>query len=47
MTNLAPIAIGVQFPEPAIILSQLRTKRKKSSVTLADIEAILEIIEKS
>jgi DNA repair exonuclease SbcCD ATPase subunit len=31
----------------ATILSQLRAKRKKSLVSLADIEAILEIIEKS
>jgi hypothetical protein len=31
----------------ATILSQLRGKRKKSPVSLADIEAILEIIEKS
>jgi hypothetical protein len=31
----------------ATILSQLRAKRKKSPVTLADIEAILEMIEES
>jgi chromosome segregation ATPase len=47
ITNLAPIAIGVEFPDAAKILSQLRTKRKKSPVSLADIEAILEIIEES
>jgi septal ring factor EnvC (AmiA/AmiB activator) len=34
-------------PDEATILSQLRAKRKKSPVSLADIEAILEIIEKS
>jgi chromosome segregation ATPase len=33
--------------DAATILSQLRTKRKKSLVSLADIEAILEIIEES
>ena len=33
--------------DAATILSQLRAKRKKSPVSLADIEAILEIIEKS
>ena len=34
-------------PEVATILSQLRARRKKSLVSLADIEAILEIIEES
>jgi chromosome segregation ATPase len=34
-------------PDAATILSQLRAKRKKSPVSLADIEAILEIIEES
>ncbi len=32
-------------PDAATILSQLRARRKKSPVSLADIEAILEIIE--
>jgi hypothetical protein len=47
ITDLAPIAIGVEFPDAAKILSQLRAKRKKSPVSLADIEAILEIMEES
>jgi len=34
-------------PDAAIILSQFRAKRKKSPVSLADIEAILEILEES
>jgi myosin protein heavy chain len=34
-------------PDVATILSQLRTKRKKSPVSLTDIEAILEILEES
>jgi chromosome segregation ATPase len=34
-------------PDAATILSQLRAKRKKSPVSLGDIEAILEIIEES
>ncbi len=34
-------------PDAAKILSQLRAKRKKSPVSLADIGAILEIIEES
>jgi hypothetical protein len=45
ITNSVPIARGVEFLEPAIILSQLRTKRKKSKADLADIEAILELLE--
>jgi hypothetical protein len=34
-------------PDAATILSQLRAKRKKSPVSLTDIEAILEILEES
>ena len=34
-------------PDAATILSQLRVRRKKSPVSLADIEAILEIMEES
>jgi DNA repair exonuclease SbcCD ATPase subunit len=34
-------------PDAATILSHLRAKRKKSPVSLADIEAILEMIEES
>jgi hypothetical protein len=34
-------------PDVATILSQLRARRKKSPVSLTDIEAILEIIEES
>jgi hypothetical protein len=32
-------------PDAATILSQLRVKRKKSKTDLADLEAILEILE--
>jgi len=47
--NSAPAATVLEklTPDAAIILSQLRAKRKKSPVSLADIEVILEIIEKS
>jgi DNA repair exonuclease SbcCD ATPase subunit len=47
--NFAPAARLEEklAPDAATILSQFRAKRKKSSVSLADIEAILEIIEKS
>ncbi len=45
ITKSAPIAIGVEFPDSATILSQLRTRRKKSKTDLADLEAILEILK--
>jgi len=32
-------------PDAATILSQLRARRKKSKIDLADMEAILEILE--
>ncbi|MEG4573234.1 hypothetical protein QUA56_11145 [Microcoleus sp. N3A4] len=41
--NSAPAV--VEFPEPADLLNQLKTKRKKSGANLADIEAVLEILE--
>jgi DNA repair exonuclease SbcCD ATPase subunit len=47
--NFAPAATLSEkvTPDAAILLTQLRAKRKKSPVSLADIEAILEIIEES
>ena len=45
ITNLAPIARGVEFPDASKILSQFRARRKKSPTSLADIETILEILE--
>jgi hypothetical protein len=47
--NSAPAATLSEklIPDAAIILSQVRAKCKKSLVSLADIEAILEIIEES
>jgi hypothetical protein len=47
--NFAPAATVSEklTPDAATILSQLRAKRKKSPVSLADIGAILEIIEES
>ena len=47
--NFAPAATVSEklIPDVATILSQLRAKRKKSPVSLADIEAILEIMEES
>jgi peptidoglycan hydrolase CwlO-like protein len=45
--NSAPAATlsGKLTPDTATVLSKLRAKRKKSPVSLADIEAILEILE--
>ena len=42
--NPAP---AIELPESADLLNQLKTRRKKSTATLSDIEAILEMIEKS
>ena len=41
--NSAPTV--AEFPEPADLLNQLKTRRKKSTTTLADVEKILEILE--
>ena len=35
----------IELPEAADLLNRLKAKRKKSAATLADIEAILEMIE--
>jgi len=45
--NSAPAATLSEklTPDAATILSQLRTRRKKSKTDLADLEAILEILE--
>ena len=47
--NSAPAATLSEklTPDAATVLSQLRARRKKSPVLLADIEAILEIMEES
>ncbi|MEG4575515.1 flagellar alpha dynein [Microcoleus sp. N3A4] len=39
----APIV--AEFPEPADLLNQLKTRRKKSGANLADIEVVLEILD--
>ena len=45
--NFAPAATLSEklTPDAATILSQLRVRRKKSKTDLADLEAILEILE--
>ncbi len=47
--NSAPAATLSEklTPDAATILSQLRTRRKKSTATVGDIEKILEILEAS
>jgi hypothetical protein len=41
----APVVLEFQPPEAASLLNRLKAKRKKSTASLADIEAILEMIE--
>lgn len=38
-------AAGKNLPDAADLLNQLKAKRKKSKTDLADMEAILEILE--
>lgn len=45
--NSTPIAKGAELPEAADLLNQLKARRKKSKTDLADVEAILEMIEAS
>ncbi|CAA9390986.1 hypothetical protein AVDCRST_MAG94-5402 [uncultured Leptolyngbya sp.] len=40
-------AASKDLPEAADLLNQLKTRRKKSSSSLADVELILEMIEES
>jgi flagellar biosynthesis chaperone FliJ len=40
-------ATASELPEAADLLNQLKTRRKKSTASLADIEAILEMMEES
>jgi hypothetical protein len=47
--NIPPVATVSEklTPDTTTIFSQLRARRKKSPVSLADIETILEIMEES
>ncbi len=42
---LKSVPTVAQFPQPADLLNQLKARRKKSGANLADIEAVLEILE--
>jgi hypothetical protein len=41
-----PVTATRNLPEAADLLNQFKTRRKKSTVSLADVETLLEIIEK-
>jgi hypothetical protein len=38
---------ALELPEASVLLNKLKAKRKKATASLADIEAILEMIEES
>jgi len=38
---------ALELPEAAVLLNKLKAKRKKSTASLADVDAILEILEES
>ena len=38
---------ALELPEASVLLNQLKAKRKKSIASLADVDAILEILEES
>jgi Skp family chaperone for outer membrane proteins len=38
---------ALELPEASVLLNRLKAKRKKVTASLADIEAILEILEES
>jgi hypothetical protein len=38
---------ALELPEASVVLNKLKAKRKKSTASLADVDAILEILEES
>jgi hypothetical protein len=42
--NRKSVPAGKDFPQPADLLNELKGRRKKSKVDLADIEEILELL---
>jgi hypothetical protein len=38
---------ALELPEASVLLNRLKAKRKKATVSLADVDAILEILEES
>jgi hypothetical protein len=41
------LRFALELPEAAVLLNKLKAKRKKSTASLADVDAILEILEES
>jgi hypothetical protein len=41
------LRLALELPEASVLLNKLKAKRKKATASLADIEAILEILEES
>jgi chromosome segregation ATPase len=40
-----PLVVEFELPEASVLLNRLKAKRKKATASLADVEAILEILE--
>ena len=45
--ELEQLRSALDLPEASVLLNKLKAKRKKATASLADIEAILEILEES
>jgi hypothetical protein len=41
------LRLALELPEASVLLNKLKAKRKKSTASLADVDAILEILEES
>ena len=41
------LRLALELPEASVLLNKLKVKRKKSTASLADVDAILEILEES
>jgi hypothetical protein len=41
------LRFALELPEASVLLNKLKVKRKKSTASLADVDAILEILEES
>jgi hypothetical protein len=39
------LRLALELPEASVLLNKLKAKRKKSTASLADVDAILEILE--
>jgi glutamate/tyrosine decarboxylase-like PLP-dependent enzyme len=41
------LRFALELPEASVLLNRLKAKRKKATASLADVDAILEILEES